>query len=1101
MASGLLTKALALVALFTIAGSIGAGYAQSHVSFAATAMPKHRVASGGVTDKGPSTELKANDDAPILAVSVPSRELGAALVKVEAGAMANLRNLLSAPLTALGVAQTGAASTTNTLTSDQLQALPLTGRNWENFVLDARGGDSQAGEEGASARNSLGPTAIAVDGASLRLAFGATGMGRMRHRGASLIGAGASEAAIREIQSDQANGAPANRTPDQTNVETERGSNRLHGQGFVFDRQNLLGARNPFTQWVRETAPATPITTPTFTPEPYSPSDRESTWGIGAGGVIRRDRLFWFVSLDGHQGNDPGVATVKHPENFFAQPSNDQMQVLSARLGLASMNPVAEGLSAYSKMLETLAGLLGPAARTSSHWTGFGRLDWAASERHRFTLEGTGANLNSPGGGLTRTSETNGSHSFGSNRASEAWLLGRWEAFVTPNFLAVTQGSFGRQIQQAPANGPSPYEQTLNINTWGQLPQIVVDSRYGFIIGNPSQFGPGSYPDEHLYHAEEQLNWVRGAVLVKAGLDVSHNRDATSRLRNQAGTYHYSSVENFVSDALAFSAFGVNGQLDPMDQHNCDQTGRVWRDTTGTLHGLGYLPCYSYYSQTMGPADWWLSTNDWAGYVTSQWQPKKQLALSVAMRWEREQLPSPLAPLQNPDLPLTQRLPNLGNQWAPRASLAWGSDKSRWPVLRLGYGMYFGRTMNSTVQIARTQTGSLKGDLNFFMRPTDNLNAGGAPPFPYVLAGEPANVVKPGAVEFGPGFRNGEVHQAEVSIEDTLPGHVHLEASAVASLGRRLPITLDANIDPSLNPRTLTYAVVDGNGTGPIKNSQVTVPFYASWPDATSPTGFGGRLNPNYQQVSEILSRANSTYEAAVLRLTRNGRRLTLHTRYTYSHAVDWNPNEGAQVSGSSVLDSFDFRQEYGTSNLDVRHSASVAVIWEPKWKRNGWTSRLTNGWTLSGIAQCRSGLPYTMRTAGSLAKEFATSGAAIVALSTGMNGYGGDNRVYGVGRNTYRYPGMWKADMRIGKRFNLGRERQLQLLAETFNLFNHQNVTQLEDVGYSIESGSVNGGLPTLNYLTGLKSGQTEFGRPLNINATEFYRQRQIQFGARMRF
>ena len=60
------------------------------------------------------------------------------------------------------------------------------------------------------------------------------------------------------------------------------------------------------------------------------------------------------------------------------------------------------------------------------------------------------------------------------------------------------------------------------------------------------------------------------------------------------------------------------------------------------------------------------------------------------------------------------------------------------------------------------------------------------------------------------------------------------------------------------------------------------------------------------------------------------------------------------------------------------------------------------------------------MRTAGSLAKEFDTAGAAIVALAPGMNGYGGDNRVYGVGRNTYRYPATWKADLRLGKRFNL---------------------------------------------------------------------------------
>ena len=38
---------------------------------------------------------------------------------------------------------------------------------------------------------------------------------------------------------------------------------------------------------------------------------------------------------------------------------------------------------------------------------------------------------------------------------------------------------------------------------WGQLPQIVVDNRYGFTIGNPSRFGPGSYPDERLFEGQE----------------------------------------------------------------------------------------------------------------------------------------------------------------------------------------------------------------------------------------------------------------------------------------------------------------------------------------------------------------------------------------------------------------------------------------------------------------------------------------------------------------------------------------------------------------------------------------------------------------------
>jgi hypothetical protein len=82
---------------------------------------------------------------------------------------------------------------------------------------------------------------------------------------------------------------------------------------------------------------------------------------------------------------------------------------------------------------------------------------------------------------------------------------------------------------------------------------------------------------------------------------------------------------------------------------------------------------------------------------------------------------------------------------------------------------------------------------------------------------------------------------------------------------------------------------------------------------------------------------------------------------------------------------------------------------------------------------------------------------------------------------------------------------RQLEILAESFNLFNHQNVTEIETTGYTIDSGS-SSSPPTLNFLTGLKTSSTSgpipgFGQPLNINGADFYRERQIQIGLRMRF
>ena len=47
-------------------------------------------------------------------------------------------------------------------------------------------------------------------------------------------------------------------------VETRRGTERLHGQVSLFNRQRLLSAQNPFTAWVKETEPGSGSRVPTF---------------------------------------------------------------------------------------------------------------------------------------------------------------------------------------------------------------------------------------------------------------------------------------------------------------------------------------------------------------------------------------------------------------------------------------------------------------------------------------------------------------------------------------------------------------------------------------------------------------------------------------------------------------------------------------------------------------------------------------------------------------------------------------------------------------------------------------------------------------------
>ena len=1019
---------------------------------------------------------------------------------------------------------------TTTLSGAQIEALPATGRRWQEMFLDTPTASGPSSSQLSLRGDGQDAVDTTIDGASTRLTFGITAgaptaepsqypadgaaeQQRIGSRGWAGRGFMVSEAAVREVRviagDVEADGTYA--AGGRTAVETKSGGNSMHGQAFGFDRQNTWGARNPFTQWVRNTGS---VAAPSFEAIPFTPPDHEIAWGLGAGGRIRRNKLYWFTALDGYHRNDPGVSMMRNPAQIFAplEPTSAQIKLLSAQLGesanLAYNDYIGiprDGLAPAG--LEQLAALLGPAARTASKLTGSTRLDWQATERHRLMLEGTASDWNAPSGGFSRVSESFGSHSFGSSGARRQWLLGRWQAFLSENLLAVTQFSLGHSAFSARPAAPSPFEQNfLSGNSYGQLPEIVVDSRYGFTIGNPAWFGAGSYPDEHFLHAQEMVDWVRGRLLLKAGFELEHSRDASSLLRNRTGTFVYSKVQDFISDALAFQRFGLNNLFNFENPHNCSADGK----------SLGALPCYSYYTQTIGPTQWHLSTNDWAGYISGQWQLTTWAVFSAGLRWDHEQLPPPIHILDNPNLPLTEKLPALGNQWGPRISLAIG-NRRRWPVLRFGYGMYYGRTNNATLLSALTQTGSFNGDLSLFIRPADGLvpstQTSAAPPFPYVLNGPPANIVTPGAVEYAPQFRNAEVHQGLAAVEARLPSRVQLTATAMVSLGRRLPIAIDTNFDPAVNPRTITYNVVDRTGKGPIKVPQLTVPFYALWPEGDCPAtslltagGQCGRLNPNYQQIAEIQARANSTYEAAMLRLDRYGTRgLSVHAHYVYSHAMDWNPSASTLVAGSDVLDPMNFAAEYGTSNLDMRHSAAVMLVFQAPWSLHGIGGRFANGWLLSGIGQFHSGLPYSMRITGAIPKEMDRYGApTIIGIGPSINGSGGDNRIYGIGRNTYRYPHTWKADLRLGKQFNLGEMRKLEILAESFNLFNHQNITWIHTSGYSIEAGTANT-LPSLHFLTvgstGTDATTPSFGTPFDINATNFYRERQVQLGARLQF
>ena len=164
-----------------------------------------------------------------------------------------------------------------------------------------------------------------------------------------------------------------------------------------------------------------------------------------------------------------------------------------------------------------------------------------------------------------------------------------------------------------------------------------------------------------------------------------------------------------------------------------------------------------------------------------------------------------------------------------------------------------------------------------------------------------------------------------------------------------------------------------------------------------------------------------------------------------------------------------------------------------------------TNGFEVSPTAEVRDGLPYSLQTAGSIpALRYVDSlnrKEILSGLGASINGSGGANRIAETGRNTFRYPSIINANVRISKRTQLSKRVSLELLGESFNLLNHQNVTSIDTTGYSISNSSAIGAAPRLTWQSGTKAGSSEFGTPLNSNNTSLYQDRQIQISARLHY
>src|SRR4030095_2143998 len=346
-----------------------------------------------------------------------------------------------------------------------------------------------------------------------------------------------------------------------------------------------------------------------------------------------------------------------------------------------------------------------------------------------------------------------------------------------------------------------------------------------------------------------------------------------------------------------------------------------------------------------------------------------------------------------------------------------------------------------------------------------------APIFPNVFSSDPAVATgAPAIVVFSPRMANPRITQADTIFEREIMPNTVVSASALLSLGRRLPTFTDRNLP---TPVTRTFNFING---GPLGGQTITVPFFT-----------GARPDTRFGAITEITSEIKSEYEALVLQANRRfSKGLQFQVNYTRSRTTDTGQNSATFTFTNGPLNPFDQSLEPGTSNLHMPHRFVASAVWTPdlpsSWDSNDVTRAILGGFTLAPIVTVQSGAVYSANISG-----FGPS-----AIGGGITGSGALGRIpFKFDRNQFSQPKIVNVDFRLSRRFRLTESMNLEVLGEAFNIFNRYQVTSVSTTLYSFVTNTNNLSFTPNGPTFGVASG----------TGNSLYRERQIQFAARFHF
>lgn len=338
---------------------------------------------------------------------------------------------------------------------------------------------------------------------------------------------------------------------------------------------------------------------------------------------------------------------------------------------------------------------------------------------------------------------------------------------------------------------------------------------------------------------------------------------------------------------------------------------------------------------------------------------------------------------------------------APRFSLAW-SPKALGgkTVIRTGYGRYFGPGQNDDVTAAIDS-----------LPESFSLTAADAPGLIYpptsFLPQLRSQGQTPRSVQRD--RKEPESHQWTLSIQRELPGSMVAQVAYVGNVGRnQLTRTYVNTLDPVTRRRPLT----------------------------------------NFGQVDEKRFDGITNFNGLQASLTRSFTKGWLfQAQYMWGHAISDSAGSG---EGGQIQDVACRACDRGPADYDIRQTFTANSVYQLPWARNRWFG----GWDMSGIFTARTGTPLSVlvnRAAANVpsgqtqVQRANYIGGNVYLPNPGPDGWlnpaafaAPANGTYGnAGRNVFRGPALWQADIGLSKRFRISERLALDFRTEAFNLFN----------------------------------------------------------------